>query len=143
MRTLRLARIAAEAEGLRLRAMVRRRANQAVLGVVAAVFAVCALALAHFAGWLALVMVVRPLYAALILLGIDVVSALILGFLASRSVPNAAELEATQVRDQAKHQLVVATATAAALGPIARALGLRGLPGLIVGALANRYFSRG
>jgi hypothetical protein len=143
MRTLRLARIAAEAEGLRLRAMARRRLNQVILGAVACLFALCALAIAHFAGWLALVTVVRPLYAALVLLGIDVVIAAVVGLLAGRSSPSRAELDAMLVRDQAKQQLAVATATAAAIGPISRMLGLRGLPSVIVGALAARYLSRG
>ncbi len=143
MRAFRLARIAVEAEGLRLRAMARRRVNQAVYGAIAAVFAVCALAVAHFAGWLGLVIVVRPVYAALILLGIDLVIALVLGYLATRSAPSPAEAEAARVRDQAKQQLMMATATAAAVAPISRMLGLRGVPGLLLGAIASRYFSRG
>ncbi len=143
IRPLRLARIAAEAEGLRLRQMARRRVVQVVIGAVAVVFVICALAVAHFAGWLALVKVIPdPLYAALILLAIDVVIAGILGFLASRSSPNRVEQEAIRVRDQAKQQLAITTATAGAFAPVARMLGLRHVSGLVIGALATRYLSR-
>ena len=69
MRTLRLARIAAQAEGLVLRRHLRRVIVQAILGAVAAIFLICALALAHFAGWLALVRVVAPVWAACRLAG--------------------------------------------------------------------------
>ena len=143
MRTLRLARIAAEAEGLRLRQMAKRRAVQAGMGAVAAVFVICALAVAHFSAWLALVKVIPdPLYAALIVLAIDLVIAGILGFLATRSSPNRVELEAVRVRDQAKQQLAITTATAGAFAPVARMLGLRHVSGLVIGALATRYLSR-
>jgi len=142
VRTLRLARIAAEAEGLRLRQMARRRAVQAVFGAIAVVFVICAVAVLHFAGWLALVQVVAPLYAALIVFGVDVVIAAILGFMATRSAPNRTEREAIQVRDQAKQQLAIATATAGAFAPVARMLGLRHVSGLVIGGLATRYLTR-
>ncbi len=142
MRALRLARIAAEAEGLRLRQMASRRASQAALAAVAAVFLICALAVAHFAGWLALVKVVEPLYAALILFGIDLVIAIVLGVLARSSSPRRVEREAIQVRDQAKQQLALAAATAGAFAPAARLLGLRHVSGLVIGALATRYLAR-
>ena len=142
MRALRLARIAAQAEGLQLRQQLRRRIVQAVMGVIAVVFVICALAVAHFAGWLALVDVVQPVYAALILLAIDVVIAAVFGLLASRSSPGRVELEARQVRDQAKQQLAIAAATAGAFAPVARMLGLRHVSGLLIGALTTRYLSR-
>ena len=69
----------APAGGVRLRQMAKRRAVQAAFGAVAVVFVICALAVAHFAAWLALVKVVPdPLYAALIVFAIDVVIAGIL-----------------------------------------------------------------
>jgi hypothetical protein len=139
MRTLGLARIAAQAEGLVLRRHARRIVVQAVMGAVAVVFVVCALA--HFAGWLALVMVVAPVYAALIVFGVDVVIAVIFGLLAMRSSPDRIEREAILVRDQAKQQLAITAATASTFAPVARLLGLRHVSGLVIGALATRYLT--
>jgi hypothetical protein len=141
VRTLSLARIAAQAEGLVLRRHARRIVVQAVLGTVAVIFVVCALALAHFAGWLALVSVVAPVYAALIVLGVDIVIAAIFGLLATRSSPDRIEREAILVRDQAKQQLAIAAATASTLAPVARLMGLRHVSGLVIGALATRYLT--
>jgi len=141
MRTLSLARIAAQAEGLVLRRHARRIVVQAVMGVIAVVFVVCALALAHLAGWLALVKVVMPVYAALIVLGVDIVIAAIFGLLAMRSSPDRIEREAILVRDQAKQQLAIAAATASTLAPVARLMGLRHVSGLVIGALATRYLT--
>ena len=141
MRTLRLARIAAEAEGLILRRHLRRVVVQAVLGAVVIIFLIAALALAHFAGWLALLRVVAPVYAALIVFGVDVVIAVILGLLAMRSSSDRIEREAIQVRDQAKQQLAIAAATAFTFAPIARIMGLRHVSGLVIGALATRYLT--
>ena len=142
MRTLRLARIAAEAEGLRLRQLARRKAVQGAMVAVAVVFVICALAVAHFCGWLALVKVVAPLSAALIVLGVDLVLALIFGLLGMRSSPNRVERDAILVREQAKQQLAIATATATTWAPIARMVGLRHLSGVLIGALATRYLAR-
>lgn len=141
MRSLRLARIAAQAEGLVLRRHARRIVVQAAMGAVAVVFVICALALAHFAGWLALVNVVAPVWAALIVLGVDIVIALILGLMAMRSSPDRIEREAIQVRDQARQQLAIAAATASTFAPIARVMGLRHVSGLVIGALATRYLT--
>lgn len=142
MRTLRLARIAAQAEGLRLRRMARRRGMQAAMGAVAVVFLICALALVHFTAWLALVHVVAPVWAALIVLGVDLVLTAIFAYLATRSSPDRVEREAIQVRDQAKQQLAIAAATASTFAPIARLMGLRHVSGLVIGALATRFLTR-
>ncbi len=141
MRTLSLARIAAQAEGLVLRRHARRIIVQAVMGAIAVIFLICALAVAHFTGWLALVKVVQPVYAALIVLGVDVVIALIVGLLAMRSTPDRIEREAILVRDQAKQQLAIAAATASTFAPVARLMGLRHVSGLLIGALATRYLT--
>jgi len=142
MRTLKLARIAAEAEGLRLRRMARRRGIQVAEGVVAVTFLCFGLMAAHFAGFLALLKVVAPLAAALIVLGVDLLLTLVFGFLAMHSTPSRIEQEAFQVREQAKQQLAIATATATTWAPVARSLGLRHLSGLVIGALATRYLTR-
>lgn len=112
------------------------------MGVVAAIFAMCFLATAHFTGWLALVKVVSPLTAALIVLAIDLVIAGIFGLLATRSSPDRVEQEAIMVREQAKQQLAITAATAGAFAPVARMLGLRHVSGLLIGALATRFLAR-
>ena len=114
MRGLGLARIAARAEWLRLRLFARRQARRAALAAVAAVFLVAALAVLHVAGAMALACVVRPIWAALIVAGIDVVIAAIFALLASRDRPGPAEREALQVRMVAQEE-VLATVSLATL----------------------------
>ena len=103
MRTLRLARIAAEAEGLRLRRQAQRTAGRVVIGLIALVFAGCALAFAHVAAWFWLRQSVGWAQAgsALALTGADLVIAVFLGLLMARSSPGRVEVEALQVRQRA------------------------------------------
>jgi uncharacterized membrane protein (DUF485 family) len=103
MRTLRLARIAAEAEGLRLRSQAQRMIVRAVIGVIALVFLLFGLALAHVAAWSALRVPgnVAPWAAALIMAGGDAVIALVLLLIVSRSSPGRVEQEALEVRQRA------------------------------------------
>lgn len=143
MRTLRLVNIAASAEGLALRRQARRLAIQAAMAAVAVIFVLYALASAHVAGYFGLLMVpLKPVYAALILLGVDIVIMAIFATIAMRSSPDKIELEARQVREQARQQLMLTAATAGALAPVARMLGLRHVSGLVIGALAARYLTR-
>ncbi len=101
MRTLRLARVAAEAEGLRLRYSARRAATRAVLALVALGLFFCALVFLQIAAWYWLrVSWDRPA-AALILAGAEVVVAGLLGMLAARSSPGRLEIEALAVRNRA------------------------------------------
>ena len=51
MRSVQLARIAAEAEGVRLRRLVRRIVLRAVFGVIALVFLLGAIVFAHLVVW--------------------------------------------------------------------------------------------
>jgi hypothetical protein len=101
MRPLRLARIAAEAEGLRLRQRVRRTAVQAVFGVIALAFLIGAVAFVHVAAWCWLRLSWEGQYAALMLAGADLLIAVLLGLLATRSSPSRIELEALAVRQRA------------------------------------------
>jgi hypothetical protein len=101
MHPLRLARIAAEAEGLRLRQLARRTAVQAVFGVIALAFLIGAVAFVHVAAWCWLRLSWEGQYAALILAGADLVLAVLLGLLATRSTPGKIELEALAVRQRA------------------------------------------
>jgi hypothetical protein len=101
MRTLRLARIAAEAEGLRLRHAAQRTAVRIAAGVVALVFLIGAVGFAHIAvwGWLRLSFEAR--HVALMFTGADLVLAGLLGLLAARSSPGQVEREALEVRRRA------------------------------------------
>ena len=101
MRSINLLRIAAEAELLRLRAMVARQGRRAAFGMVAFIFVIGVLILAEAAGWQALRLYVASIVATLILLGVNLVIAAIFGLLAMRSSPGHAEQEALRVRRQA------------------------------------------
>jgi hypothetical protein len=118
MRSVDLLRIAIEAETLRLRHMLRRHGTRAALGVVASVFAVSVLVLCDVAGWQVLRLYVTPLYATLILLGVNLVLAIAFMLLAVRSSPSHAEREALMIRQQAL-QGAQGSLALAALVPVA------------------------
>jgi len=101
MRPLRLARVAAEAEGVRLRQLARRTVFRAVCGIVALVFLAGALGFCHFAVWFWLRQSFAPPAAALIIAGGDLLLAIVLGVLAARSSPGRVEVEALAVRRRA------------------------------------------
>jgi len=101
MRTLRLARIAAEAEGVRLRRSAQRTAYRAVLTIVAIGFLFGTVTFAHVAAWFWLRLSWDGQYAALILAGADLVLAMVLVLLATRSAPGEVEMEALAVRQRA------------------------------------------
>jgi hypothetical protein len=101
MRTLRLARIAAEAEGLRLRQRVQRTAIRIAFAIVAMGFLAGAVVFAHISAWLWLRLYWESLHTALILTGVDLVLAAFLALLAARSSPSRIEREALAVRRQA------------------------------------------
>ena len=101
MRALRLARIAAEAEGLRLRHSAQRTVVRAILGLIARGLLFGALVFCQIAAWYWLrVSWDRPA-AALILAGAELVLAAILALLAARSSPGRIEIEALAVRRRA------------------------------------------
>jgi hypothetical protein len=103
MRPYRLARIAAEAEGVRLRGLVSRIVTRAIMGVVALLFVLGAIVFAHLAAWYWVRTGLEQTFlgAAGILGGGDLLIAVILGFLASRSTPSRVEREALEVRRKA------------------------------------------
>lgn len=122
MRTLRLARIAAEAEGLRLRYSAKRTVTRTVLGVVALGFLLTTLAFCQIAGWFWVRMSMDRPFAALIMAGANLVIALALALLAARATPGRHELEALEVRrralEGATHSLAF-SAVATQLVPLA------------------------
>jgi hypothetical protein len=103
MRPVRLARIAAEAEGVRLRGMMARMVTRAIFAVIALFFILGAVTFAHIAAWYEIRVALDLSYLATagILGGADLLLAIILLFLASRSTPSRVETEAREVRRQA------------------------------------------
>ncbi len=134
MRLLRLGKIAAQAEGLRWRRLVRRQIMRGIYGAVAAVFALGLLAWLHIAAALALTPRVGPVWAALILAGVDLVIAGIFGAIAASDKPDRIEREALLVRDEARSQIAEAAVMTAVVGPVLRRLGL----GLVERLLGRR-----
>lgn len=103
MRPVRLARIAAEAEGVRLRGFATRIAVRVVLAVVALLFIIGAIVFAHVAAWYEIRTALDQtfLVSAGIMGGADLLIAIILALLASRSRPSRVERDALAVRRQA------------------------------------------
>ena len=73
MRSINLLKVAAEAELLRLRALLARQGRRAAFGAVAVIFMLGVLVLAEVAGWQVLRLYVASISATLILLGINFV----------------------------------------------------------------------
>jgi hypothetical protein len=121
MRALNLTKVAAEAEILRIQHMLKRQGMRAAFGLVAVLFVLGVLVLAHIAGWQVLRLYVPPIYATLILLGVDLVIAAIFGILAARSSPSHHEREALAIRQRALHEARSSLALGALI-PIAGAL---------------------
>ena len=125
MQSIDLIKIAAEAEILRWRVLMARQARRAAFGVVAIIFVLAVLTLAEAAGWQVLGFYVPPLYATLILLGINLIMAVIFGVLAKQSAPGHAETEALHVRRQALEAARGSFVFAAAVPTAATLLRLR------------------
>ena len=137
MRSLRLARIAARAELLRLRHFLRRHAIRAMLGAAAFLFLLAALAGLHVAAVLALADRVTLIGAVLIVAGVDGLLAIVLAVFAARDAPGAVELEALQVRRAAVDEAVETAVLTALLGRLLRVRSLRGLVDIVAALLAG------
>lgn len=122
MRTLRLARIAAEAEGLRLRRQMQRTVVRAAIGLVGLMFLGWALAFAHVAAWFWLRESVgwNSAGASAAIAGADLVIAAFLVLLMARSTPGRVEMEALQVRQRAVESATSSFALATILAPTLR-----------------------
>ena len=101
MRSINLLKVAAEAEFLRLRALLARQGRRAAFGAGAVIFMLGVLVLGEVAGWQVLRLYVASISATLILLGINFVICALFGALAARSSPSHAEREALRIRRQA------------------------------------------
>jgi hypothetical protein len=133
MRLLRLGKIAAQAEALRLRRLARRQMRRGAYGAIAALFALSLLAWLHIAGGLALAQMVGPVRAALIVAGVDLVIAGIFGAVAASNRPDRIEREALAVREEARAQMAEAAVMTAVVGPVLRRVGLNLLDRIIRG----------
>ena len=118
MRAVNMAKIAAEAEILRLQAMLKRQGIRAAFGLLAAVFALGVLVLLNILVWQLLCLYMQPIYATLVLLAINLAIAVAFGVLAVRSKPSRTEQEAREVRQRAIRELQSSLALSA-LVPLA------------------------
>lgn len=121
MRSVNLLRIAAEAEVLRYRCIAARQGRRAAFGAIALLFVLAVLALGEVAAWLALYPRFAAIETTLILLGINLVIAIVFGLLAARSSPSRAEREVLRVRQQSLDAARGALSLAA-LVPVGNAL---------------------
>jgi len=122
MRTLRLARIAAEAEGLRLRRMAQRTVIRLAIALVALFFLFCAFAIFHVGVWFLLRNDLgwETQTAGLSMAGFDFFIALVLILVAALSGPGRVEREARDVRRQAWESASNSMRVSAMLLPVLR-----------------------
>jgi hypothetical protein len=128
MRPIRLARIAAEAEGVRLRAMMTRIVTRVIFAVIASFFVLAAVTFGHFAAWYGIRVGLEQSFLATagIMGGADLLVAIVLLLLASRSSPSRVEVEAREVRRKALEGIVSAMSLAQLVLPALRfASGMR------------------
>jgi hypothetical protein len=121
MRATNLVKVAAQAEILRIQHMLKRQGVRVVFGLAAFVFILGALVVANIAAWQAVRFYVAPIYASLIMLGVNLLIAVIFGLLAAKSSPSRHEREALDVRQQALREARSSLALGAVI-PIAGAL---------------------
>ncbi len=107
---------------------------RAVYGAVAAIFALALLAGLHVIGFLALLIVLHRIPAALVVAGVDLLIVAIFGGLAAFSGPDRIEREAIAVREEARSQMAEAAIMTAVVGPVLRRAGL----GLITRFIGGR-----
>jgi TRAP-type mannitol/chloroaromatic compound transport system permease large subunit len=124
MRSVSLLRLALEAEMLRLRHLLQRHGRRAAFGLLSAIFGVSVLVLANVAGWQVLRLYVASIYATLILLGINLIIAVIFTLVAARSSPSSAEQEALRIRREALEGAQSSLALTAALPAIGALIGV-------------------
>jgi hypothetical protein len=119
MRTLRLARVAAEAEGLLLRRRLRGIAIRAALAAVALLFLLGAIAVLHVYLYLRIRPLIGPQMALLAIAGGDAALAILLGLLAMRTPSDRIASDAVMVRDRAMAEMRSAFTVTAMLRPLA------------------------
>ena len=143
MRMIQLLRLAAQAEALRWKRTGRGYAIQAGLGAAAAICFLLLLVMLHVAALIWLARGRDPVYAALIVAGVDFVLVALLGWLAARHADDPIAAEATRVRDDALRQVGDSTARAAMVLPLLRSQSAKkGLIGALLTAAVVGVISR-
>jgi len=124
MHPFRLARIAAEAEGVRLRGRATRFVTSAIFALIALFFVLAAVVFGHVAAWYAVRTALDQSFLTTtgIMGGGDLLLALVLGFLATRSSPSRVEVEALNVREKAIEGITGAVHVTQVLVPLLRIL---------------------
>lgn len=125
MRTVRLAQVAAQAEGLVLKRMALRFGKRAAYGAVAAVFGLALLVMVHVTAWEALVGPggITPVWSSVIVLGVDLLIAGLFALLARGTLPDLVEREAVELRNRSMFELRNTALLGLALGPAGRVAG--------------------
>jgi len=136
MRTVRLARVAAQAEVLLVRRIVSGIVRRAIFGAVAAVFGIAVLVLVHVAAALALEQYagLSALLSVAIVLAVDLVVTVIFGLLAAGKVHDPVADEARRVRDLSIEQARASLTLAQMLAPATRMIAQTGLLRVLVRA---------
>jgi hypothetical protein len=120
MRSLRLASIALQAEGLRLRKLTRRNAMRLVLVVLALPFLVATFGFLEAAFWGFLSQHFGPGFAGLIIAGANLLAGGIFLVIAATSSGSQVEIEALQVRQRALEDATRQLKLAAVVEPVVR-----------------------
>jgi len=120
IRSLRLAQIAVQAEGLRLRRLARRTAVRVGLALVAAPFLLACFAFLEAALWDWLSRHLLPAFAALVAAAINFVIAGMLLLIAAVSRDSQVEIEALRVRQRALEDATRQLTIAAMVTPVLR-----------------------
>ncbi|MDR3533668.1 MAG: hypothetical protein P4L90_24290 [Rhodopila sp.] len=131
MKPFKLARIAAEAESLRLRGMFVRIVTRGVLALVALMFVMGTVVFVHIGAWHWIRISAEQtfLMTTAILGGADLLVAIVLGLLASRSGPSRIEREALEIRSKALQGMGSALSLTQIVVPILQLLiGMRRRP---------------
>jgi len=118
MRTLRLARVAAEAEALLLRRRARSAVLRGMLAAAALLFLVCAVAFLHVAAWLRLSGPWGADGAALAIGGLDALVAIVIAWIAARPPSDRIAAQAAGLRDRAIGEIRAGLAVSALLKPL-------------------------
>ncbi len=139
MRTVRLARVAAQAEILLVRRIISGVVRRAILGVVAAVFALGVLILLHVIIVMALEQFAHlmPIASVAIVLAVDLIIAVIFGLMANGTIADPVAEEARRVRDQSLEQARQSLTFAAMVAPATRMVAQTGLLRVLVRAAGS------
>ena len=114
-------------------------------GTIAVAFLIAVLVMVHAVAFALLTLALPPIWATVVLLAIDGGLAAIFLFLALRGGPDAVEIEAAAIRDDALVEMRESLAIGAILSPVTRLVfrsaGRKNLWGMMLAALTARFLS--